>query len=596
MSKQLLHAYRSRVVVVALNDRAFVMIKDESSTSPATVLELMAVGLDGDAIAAGAAKKDGGDRGDNDENCGKSKQHEEGKDQKKKKKGGNQDTGNPREIQSVRCTEMESHLWLAVSREDKTLSLYSVKSANLHHQSVEAIGQIYPTITYSLPRRARCLAFCSVPSTSSPNGNDCHVIVAGDLSGDATAFPVPAISSESLEDRNAGDELTPTATVRRLLLGHTASIITGLNVVPTTQDDIPQCEKKQLVLTADRDEKIRVSCFPKTHIIHGYLLGHTSFISTMDAAMAVGASSDASDSKDDTQGRALCITGSGDGTVRLWDYQLCKEVGMVPVVIKKCSEDDKKGDGDDVKMPAEEKGDVLDVLQDDLEEEGEDDDENFDVDEDFTDDESINDHAIATPLSVALSSNADNVIVARDGISSIDVHPIPPPPSKYSSSSISRMLSQCLSLHKKQTLECSSQPLAVRCLADGSVLALTREPDYLCHYQRSEGKATEAAEYMNISSTSPFSTALQKAVKSQNIVMPATTLERDEDGDWKLQKNKVHDHACDKAKHKGDDEQQSHGLHWNAEGRKETAKLAEQRRRKRRRAKANEEDASSCKK
>jgi len=494
-----------------------------------------------------ATKKANGD----DEKGGQSKQQKQQKKQQPKKpKKSPQEAGNPLEIQAVCSTEIESRIWLAVSREDKTLSLYSIPSTQQGQEKVEK--SVYPTVTYNLPKRARCLAFSSV-SPSSSTGN-CHVIIAGDLSGDANAFPVPTTSEADAK---------PTATTRRLLLGHTCSMLTGLSVVPTNWD-----KKQQLILTADRDEKVRVTYFPETHITHGYLLGHSSFISAMDAAVAAPTSS----SEEGSQ-RALCITGSGDGTVRLWDYQLCKEVGMVPVVIKKCDDDEKMGDEEMLEEKEE-------AVEEDEQEDEAGDEENFD---DFTDDEqSFDGHAVAVPISVALSPNARHVIVARDGITSIDIHPIPPPPSKSSSaSSTSLLMSHLVSLHKKQTLESPSQPLAVKCLSDGSVLVLAREPDYLLHFQCSE----DSTEFSNISSTSPFSMALQGAVKDQTISMPATTLERDGEGEWKLQKNKCNDQddpAMDGPKGKG-------GLHWNDGGRKETAKLAEQRRRKRRRDEAKKE-------
>ena len=194
---------------------------------------------------------------------------------------------------------------------------------------------------------------------------------------------------------------------------------------------------------------------------------------------------------------------------------------------------------------------------------------------------SLGGHIIAVPLSVALSPNAENVIVARDGIASIDIHPIPQPQTSNSSSSSSLLLSHLVSLHKKQTLECTSQPLAVSCLSsDGSVLVLVREPDYLLHFQ-----CTDAGEFKNISSSSPFSSALKGAVTSEDIIMPLTTLERDEDGGWLLQKSKVNNppDTNNQGKETEDGPPKQSGLHWNDAGRKETAKQAEQRRRKRRR-------------
>ena len=550
MSKQLLHTYQSHVVVAALNDRAFAVVKDTKSSH---VFELMAAnpGVDVDA------SKDGTDQKQEDKNDNESAQ--EKKKQKKQNENRNQqDKTNPHEIQAVCSTEISSTIWLAVSREDKTLSLYSVPP-----RDQDPPKKLSPTVTYSLPKRARCLAFSSI-SPSSSEGTPCNVIIAGDLSGDAIAFPMPAANAEV--------KTGVTSTTRRLLLGHTASMLTGLNIVPTSswKDNNQQ---KQLILTADRDEKVRVSYFPETHITCGYLLGHSSFISSMDAGISKAES-------DDQSSRALCITGSGDGTVRLWDYQLCKEVGMVPVVIKKSDGGD--NEDEDEKMPAEEDEHVDMPDEDDMEEM----DEGEEFDEDG-DSEDLN-FDCAVPLSVALGPNAESVIVARDGINYIDVHPIPPPPVK-SGTTKSMFPSHFVSLHKKQSLDCSSQPLAVRALADGSVLVLVKEPEYLIHYVPSGD-----GEYENSSSTSsPFSMSLREAVKDKEITMPITTLEKDDDGEWKLKKNKVNDPG-DFNKNENEDGQDKGkpfqgGLHWNDASRKDTAKEAERRRRKRRRGGAKEE-------
>jgi len=537
---------------------------------------------------------DGGDDGDvkkkkeGDQSSKKKNPEQNEKKKNHQKKSGArqaQGSGNPLEIQGVCSTQVGSRIWLAVSREDKTLSLYSIIPPQpqpdqnkvvkgKEEPSITATKSLFPTITYNLPKRARCLAFCNV-SPSSSGGENCPVIVAGDLSGDAIAFHVPSVPSSdasSTDDVDAKPITTPTT--RRLLLGHTASMLTGLNVVPTTTAlDKKGVQQQQLILTADRDEKIRVSYFPATHIIHGYLLGHTSFISAMDAAVSSG---------NEGGQRSLCITGSGDGTVRLWDYQSCKEVGMVPVVIKKCEEEE------DEKMGRGELATEGEKSTEEREEEEEDVGAEDNFDEDFTDDEqSFDGHAIAVPLSVALGSDARHVVVARDGVPSIDIHPIPSPPSSKSSASSSLSLSHLVSLHKKQTLECPSQPLAVRSFSDGSVLVLAREPDFLLHFQREEG----TTEFKHVSSTSSFSMALRAAVEDETIVMPETTLERDGEGQFTLQKNKVHDgdFANGPAAESAGDKPKESGPHWNDGKRKETAKLAESRRRKRRRDEAKKE-------
>ncbi|KAJ2144279.1 hypothetical protein IWW43_005230 [Coemansia sp. RSA 1935] len=58
------------------------------------------------------------------------------------------------------------------------------------------------------------------------------------------------------------------------------------------------------VLTCDRDEKLRVSKYPNAYNIQSFGLGHTEFVTTI--ATAQFAPNNA-------------VTGSGDGTLRLWD-------------------------------------------------------------------------------------------------------------------------------------------------------------------------------------------------------------------------------------------------------------------------------------
>lgn len=130
--------------------------------------------------------------------------------------------------------------------------------------------------------------------------------------------------------------------------------------------------------------------------------------------------------------------------------------------------------------------------------------------------------------------------------------------------------------------------MAVRCLSDGSVLALASAgPEYLLHYQFNNSEGDSTPKFKNVSHTSPFTTALHGAVKDQLIVMPTTTLDRMEDGEFTLQKNKVNDPGDDtKTSREGGDASdvaKKGGLHWNDGGRKDMAKEAESRRRKRRR-------------
>ncbi|XP_027115440.1 uncharacterized protein [Coffea arabica] len=87
------------------------------------------------------------------------------------------------------------------------------------------------------------------------------------------------------------------------ILSHYCSIITSLEFSPDSR----------FIISADRDFKIRVSVFPKNpldgaHEIQSFCLGHTEFVSCL--AFVFG--------QDYPQG--LLISGSGDSTVRLWDF------------------------------------------------------------------------------------------------------------------------------------------------------------------------------------------------------------------------------------------------------------------------------------
>ncbi|KAH6826079.1 Transducin/WD40 repeat-like superfamily protein [Perilla frutescens var. hirtella] len=87
------------------------------------------------------------------------------------------------------------------------------------------------------------------------------------------------------------------------ILSHYCSIITRLEFSPDGK----------YIVSADRDFKIRVTLFPKeplkgAHEIQSFCLGHTEFVSCLAFVSC----------QDYSQG--LLVSGSGDSTVRLWDY------------------------------------------------------------------------------------------------------------------------------------------------------------------------------------------------------------------------------------------------------------------------------------
>ena len=105
MSKQLLYTYKSSVVTVGLNDRAFVLINnnDDDSSTAAIVLELM-VNKD-TSVDATKVKSLDDTKVDDKETT---KVNEQQQSEKKKKKNPPQPTNNPHEIQAVCCTQLNN--------------------------------------------------------------------------------------------------------------------------------------------------------------------------------------------------------------------------------------------------------------------------------------------------------------------------------------------------------------------------------------------------------------------------------------------------------------------------------------------------------
>ena len=180
---------------------------------------------------------------------------------------------------AVAKEESSSTIWCAVARGSKTLAIYKMTSDDFkEEQSVE------PSIVHRTGKRVGCLCFATVPSQIEIE-KSIQVVLGGDIVGDAHAYSL-------------------TETKCRVMLGHTASILTGISVLGNR------------VVTCDRDEKIKVSRFPEYFTIEGILLGHEAYITAMDTATA-------------ESGMNIIATCSGDSTVRLWDIDTMEQLAQV---------------------------------------------------------------------------------------------------------------------------------------------------------------------------------------------------------------------------------------------------------------------------
>lgn len=97
----------------------------------------------------------------------------------------------------------------------------------------------------------------------------------------------------------------------KLLLGH-VSMLTDMLYATQKVDG----KERSYIITADRDEHIRVSRGPpQAHIIEGYCLGHKEFISKLCSV----------------PGTNMLISGGGDDWLGVWDWPSFKLMGRIPL-------------------------------------------------------------------------------------------------------------------------------------------------------------------------------------------------------------------------------------------------------------------------
>lgn len=91
----------------------------------------------------------------------------------------------------------------------------------------------------------------------------------------------------------------------QLLLGH-VSLLTDFLCIGIRFEDCNVSRERQYIITADRDEHIRVSRgMPQAHIIEGYCLGHTEFVSKLCVL---------------PWNKKLLVSGGGDDYLFFWDW------------------------------------------------------------------------------------------------------------------------------------------------------------------------------------------------------------------------------------------------------------------------------------
>lgn len=104
-----------------------------------------------------------------------------------------------------------------------------------------------------------------------------------------------------------------------MLLGH-VSMLTAVTAVSLPSQASPS-GYREWILTADRDEHIRVSRGPpQTHIIETYCLGHTSFVSSLCVPKSLP---------------RFLVSGGGDNFLLIWDWKSGQLLQKAPITQEK---------------------------------------------------------------------------------------------------------------------------------------------------------------------------------------------------------------------------------------------------------------------
>lgn len=171
----------------------------------------------------------------------------------------------------IRCAAVDrSWRYVATSGEDKLLKIWEIEGLELLNER-------------ELPKRPTAIQFTA----------DSQKILVSDKFGDVFSYPFHFTPLTAKQKRDAlSSHENPSG--GQLILGHTSL----LNAFLLSSDE-------KYIITADRDEHIRVSWYPQGYNIEMYCLGHKKFISAIH-----------------NPGFALpdLISGGGDPVLKVWDW------------------------------------------------------------------------------------------------------------------------------------------------------------------------------------------------------------------------------------------------------------------------------------
>lgn len=385
-------------------------------------------------------------------------------------------------------------IWCAVSRYDKSLSIYLITKKDVVQQHCDMKHhKILPIIVHRTSKRSGSLCFATVPPPRDEGllkSNPLPVVITGDLAGDCYAFSINRSEDHDKKESNENEHKVSSHT-KRLLLGHTASMLTSVHVVPiesceVTNNGMMKIIPQQRIITSDRDEKIRISSFPATHQILGFLLGHESFISCIDYSVLSN----------------RCISISGDKTIRLWDYMNFKELAQV------LWDDESENNNNNANTLNDNEIENTDTR---VSEPQEITDEHIDTIQ--------NEKSILEPSRIALNSLGDVAVSIYENCLRLDLWKVHHANDTNDDETL--RITKCLELNIK------SQPLAVTFYGKDTLFVLSREPEYLNMYKISHDVKSDNLTILDVTVSCSSCKQLQIFATEEDIIMPENVIERD---------------------------------------------------------------------
>jgi tRNA (guanine-N(7)-)-methyltransferase subunit TRM82 len=231
----------------------------------------------------------------------------------------------------IKLTVAPSQTHLVAVTDDKSIRVFSFSSSSgTIHALTQRVMPKRPCAIQVLPDNATILcgdkfgdvySLPLLPSSEPAPSTPAPELAVGEFKPSATPLTVhsarnlAALTQQKLQKNFTPRKDTLSTFTNTLLLGHVSMLTDMLFLSHPSSHTSPDGKggekgERQYILTSDRDEHIRISRGPpQTHVIEGFCLGHTSFISKI---CRVGGTSS-----------QLLVSGGGDSWLGVWDWTQC---------------------------------------------------------------------------------------------------------------------------------------------------------------------------------------------------------------------------------------------------------------------------------